>query len=411
MHQNFPLYICAAVRYNENMLNQVNVNYGKTRSVIRELFEYGKKRKAEIGEDNVFDFSLGNPSVPAPDEVREELLKLVSDSDPVQLHGYTSAQGDFPVRKAIADDLNARFKTHLNVDCIYMTCGAAASLCITLNALLNAGDEVITFAPFFPEYAVFTANAGGVLKAAECAQNFQPDIAKFKAALTDKTKAVIINSPNNPSGVVYGEEIIKDLCAALKEHEKNTGERVYLISDEPYRELVFGGVYVPFIINYYENSIVCYSFSKSLSLPGERIGYIAVNPQMPDADEVYAGVCGAGRALGYVCAPSLFQQLVKNVLGKTADISVYKANRDRLCAALTEYGFEVVKPDGAFYLFVKSPEEDANAFADRAKKHELLIVPADSFGVKGYVRISYCVSPRTVEKALPAFKALAEEYK
>lgn len=393
------------------MLNQVNVNYGKTRSVIRELFEYGKKRKAEIGEDNVFDFSLGNPSVPAPDEVREELLKLVSDSDPVQLHGYTSAQGDFSVRKAIADDLNARFKTHLNADCIYMTCGAAASLCITLNALLNAGDEVITFAPFFPEYAVFTANAGGVLKAAECDGNFQPDTAKFKAALTDKTKAVIINSPNNPSGVVYGEEIIKDLCAALKEHEKNTGKRVYLISDEPYRELVFGGVYVPFIMNYYENGIVCYSFSKSLSLPGERIGYIAVNPQMSDADEVYAGVCGAGRALGYVCAPSLFQQLVKNVLGKTADISVYKANRDRLCAALTEYGFEVVKPDGAFYLFVKSPEESAATFAERAKKYELLIVPADSFGVKGYVRIAYCVSPQTVERALPAFRALAESYK
>lgn len=393
------------------MINQTNVNYGKTRSVIRELFEYGKKRKAEIGAENVFDFSLGNPSVPAPDEVRRELVKLISETDPVALHGYTSAQGDFSVRKAIADDLNARFKTELNADCIYMTCGAAASLCITLNALLNAGDEVITFAPFFPEYSVFTAHAGGVLKAVESGENFQPDIEKFKAALTEKTKAVIINSPNNPSGVVYGEKVIKELCAALKEHEKKTGNKVYLISDEPYRELVFDGIYVPFIMNFYPDSVVCYSFSKSLSLPGERIGYVAVNNAMQNFAEVYAGVCGAGRALGYVCAPALFQQLVKKVLGKTSDISVYKANRDRLCAALTEYGFEVVKPDGAFYLFVKSPEEDANAFAERAKKHELLIVPADSFGVKGYVRISYCVSPQTVEKSLPAFKALAESYR
>lgn len=393
------------------MINQTNVNYGKTRSVIRELFEYGKKRKAEIGEENVFDFSLGNPSVPAPDEVREELVKLINQTDPVALHGYTSAQGDFSVRKAIADDLNARFKTELNADCIYMTCGAAASLCITLNALLNAGDEVITFAPFFPEYAVFTAHAGGVLKAVESGENFQPDIEKFKAALTEKTKAVIINSPNNPSGVVYGEKTVKNLCAALKEHEKMTGNKVYLISDEPYRELVFDGIYVPFIMNFYPDSVVCYSFSKSLSLPGERIGYVAVNNAMQNFAEVYAGVCGAGRALGYVCAPALFQQLVKKVLGRTSDISVYKANRDRLCAALTEYGLEVVKPDGAFYLFVKSPEEDANAFAERAKKHELLIVPADSFGVKGYVRISYCVSPQTVEKSLPAFKALAESYR
>ena len=393
------------------MINQTNVNYGKTRSVIRELFEYGKTRKAEIGEENVFDFSLGNPSVPAPEEVREELVKLITQTDPVSLHGYTSAQGDFSVRKAIADDLNARFKTNLTADGIYMTCGAAASLCITLNALLNAGNEVITFAPFFPEYAVFTANAGGVLKAVECDKNFQPDIDKFTAALTEKTKAVIINSPNNPSGVVYGEKVIKALCSALENHEKKTSNRVYIISDEPYRELVFDGIYVPFIMNFYADSIVCYSFSKSLSLPGERIGYIAVNSAMGGEREVYAGVCGAGRALGYVCAPALFQQLVRKVLGKTADISIYKANRDRLCAALTEYGFEVVKPDGAFYLFVKSPEEDANAFAERAKKYELLIVPADSFGIKGYVRISYCVSPETVEKSLPAFKALAEEYK
>ncbi len=408
---NFPLYFSICLIYNKNMINQTNVNYGKTRSVIRDIFEYGKLRKAEIGEENVFDFSLGNPSVPSPEEVRTELIKLISETDPVALHGYTSAQGDFSVRKAVADDLNARFKTNFTADSIYMTCGAAASLCITLNALLNAGDEVITFAPFFPEYAVFTANAGGTLKAVECDKNFQPDIEKFAAALTEKTKAVIINSPNNPSGVVYTERVIKSVCAALEKHKKNTGNRIYIISDEPYRELVFGGAYVPFIMNYYSESVVCYSFSKSLSLPGERIGYIAVNNAAEDSKEIYAAVCGAGRALGYVCAPALFQQLIKRVLGKTVDVSVYKMNRDRLCAALTSYGFDVVKPDGAFYLFVKSPGPDANAFAERARAHELLIVPADSFGVKGYVRISYCVSPHTIEKSLPAFKALADEYK
>ena len=393
------------------MLNQINVNYGKTRSAIRELFEYGNRRKAEIGEENVFDFSLGNPSAPAPEEVRRELLNLVQNTDPVKLHGYTSAQGDFSVRKAVADDLNSRFKVSLTADNIYMTCGAAASLCITLNALLNAGDEVITFAPFFPEYAVFTANAGGVLRAVGCErQAFQPDISAFQSALNKKTKAVIINSPNNPSGVVYGEQIIKNLCAALQEHERRTGNRVYIISDEPYRELVYGGVKVPFIMNYYARSVVCYSFSKSLSLPGERIGYIAVNGAMEEADEVYAGVCGAGRALGYVCAPALFQKLAAKVLNKTADVSAYEQNRDLLSSSLEEMGFKVIKPDGAFYLFVKSPEEDAAAFAERAKKYEILIVPSDSFGVAGYARISYCVGGEVIKKSLPAFKELAKSY-
>ena len=394
------------------MINQTNVNYGKTRSVIRELFEYGKKRKAEIGEENVYDFSLGNPSVPAPEEVKTELKRLITETDPVLLHGYTSAQGDFSVRKAIADDLAARFNANVNADCVYMTCGAAASVCITLNALLNRGDEVIVFAPYFPEYAVFTAHAGGVLKAVECDENtFMPNVERFKEALGERTKAVIINSPNNPSGVVYGEGVIKGICAVLRGHKKRTGNTVYIVSDEPYRELVFGGVTVPFIMNYYADSVVCYSFSKSLSLPGERIGYIAVNGDMNDFGEVYAGVCGAGRALGYVCAPNLFQQLVKSVLGKTADVSRYEANRNVLAGALTSYGYKVVQPDGAFYLFVKSPEEDAAAFSERAKKYELLIVPADSFGVKGYVRISYCVSEKMIEKSLPAFKALMEEYK
>ena len=392
------------------MINQKSVQLGSVRSVIRELFEYGKARKAQIGEENVFDFSLGNPSVAPPAEVENALVDILTHGDPVAVHGYTSAQGDASVRVAVADYINANFSVGIGADNIYMTCGAAASLCIILNALLNEGDEVITIAPYFPEYKVFTEHARGKLVPVQGSEGtFQPDIAAIKGAITPHTKAVLINSPNNPSGVVYTEESIKQLCKVLQEC-KNNGQTIYLISDEPYRELVFGGVKVPYIMNYYADSIVCYSFSKSLSLPGERIGYIAVNPAMGNAGEVYAAVCGAGRALGYVCAPSLFQQIIPRVIGKTSDISVYERNRDVLSAALQSYGYEVVKPDGAFYLFVKSLESDSDAFAERAKEHELLIVSAKSFGVDGYVRISYCVSPDMISRSLPAFKALAENY-
>lgn len=395
------------------MINETNVALGQVRSVIRELFEYGKRRKAEIGEDKVFDFSLGNPSVPAPEAVKTALLDLIENGDPVFLHGYTSAQGDKTVRDTIAKSINDRFNTKIDGDCIYMTCGAAASLCITLNALLNKGEEVITFAPFFPEYSVFTAHAGGTLIPVPSRESdFQPDLKAFENALNDKTKAVIINSPNNPSGVVYGEETIETLCAILKKYERKTGRQIYLISDEPYRELVFDDdCKVPYIMNYYDRSLVCYSYSKSLSLPGERIGYIAVNNAMSEFSEVYAGVCGAGRALGYVCAPNLFQQLVARVNGKTSDISVYRRNRDTLCEALTSFGYKVVKPDGAFYLFVKAFGGDASKFSERAKRYNLLLVPSDSFGVKGYVRIAYCVSYEAIINSLPAFKALAESYK
>ncbi len=395
------------------MLNTENVGLGKVRSSIRELFEYGRKRKAEIGEDNVYDFSLGNPSVPAPPEVGEALKELIENCDPVALHGYTSAQGAYEVRKIIAGYTNSRFGTSLNADCIYMTCGAAASLTITLNALVNAGDEVITFVPYFPEYKVFARHAGAELVAVKTrAEDFQIDFENLKSALSPKTKAVIINSPNNPCGVVYGEEDIKRLARVLNEQTKRTGNPVYLISDEPYRELVFDdSTSVPDIMNFYKRSIVAYSYSKSLSLPGERIGYIAVNNAMPEFSDVYAGVCGAGRALGYVCAPALFQRLIAKVYDKTADVSVYKANRDRLCSALTEYGYKVIKPDGAFYLFVKSPEPDAKAFSERAKEYELLLVAGDDFGCGGYARISYCVAPEMIERALPAFKKLFESYK
>lgn len=395
------------------MLNQKNVGLGKVRSSIRELFEYGKKRKAEIGAENVYDFSIGNPSVPAPPEVRAALVDIIENTDPVLLHGYTSAQGDYSVRKVLADYHNRKFGVNLDADCFYLTCGAAASLTISLNALVNEGDEVITFTPYFPEYKVFAENAGAKFIEVESDKDtFQINFENLTRALTAKTKAVIINSPNNPSGVVYGESAIKKLASVLEEYSNKFGTEIYLISDEPYRELVYDGqTKVPFIMNYYKRSIVCYSYSKSLSLPGERIGYIAVNNAMAEFSEVYAGICGAGRALGFVCAPNLFQQLIARVCGKTADISIYKGNRDLLCSSLEEYGYKVVKPDGAFYLFVKSLEPDAKAFAERAKKFELLVVAGNDFGCKGYVRVSYCVAPDMIKRALPAFKALAESYK
>ncbi len=394
------------------MLNQNNVILGQNRSAIRELFEYAKKRKTEIGEENVFDFSIGNPSVPPPVEVETALSDLINTASFEELHGYTSAHGCYSVRKVIADYLNGKFNTSLNAECLYMTCGAAASLTITLNALLNEGDEVIVFVPYFPEYKVYTEHARAKFVAVKCEEKtFLPDLNALKNTLSPATKAVIINSPNNPSGVVYGEEIIKNIAEILGDFYKKTGNAVYLISDEPYRELVYDGITVPFIMNYYSRSIVCYSYSKSLSLAGERIGYIAVNNAMEDFLEVYAAVCGAGRSLGFVCAPSLFQKLIERVCGITSDISVYERNRNLLYRALIEYGYEVVKPDGAFYMFVKSPEVDDKAFVERAKRYELLIVPGECFGYKGYVRVSYCVNTDVIERALPAFKSLAESYK
>lgn len=392
------------------MLNENNVKLGLVRSSIRELFEYGNRRKAEIGADNVFDFSIGNPSVPAPQKVKDTLLNLVRDTDPVALHGYTSAQGAYSVRSAIASSLNSRFGTRLTADCIYMTCGASASLTVTLNALLNEGDEVIGFVPFFPEYRVFCAHAGAKFVPVPCDASFQPDLGALSKLLNGRTKAVIINSPNNPSGVIYGRQTIKDIVKIVSGFSSARGEPVYLISDEPYRELRYGDKKFPFIMNYYPRSIVCYSFSKSLSLPGERIGYIAVNNEQEGFDGVYAGILGAGRALGYVCAPALMQHLVEKCCDCTSDLSVYRANRDRLVGALSGYGYEFAEPDGAFYLFLKSPEPDARAFSERAKNYEILIVAGDDFGLGGYARLSYCVSPLMIERALPAFEKLAKSY-
>ena len=393
------------------MLNEKMVGLGSRRSVIREIFEYGKKRKAEIGEESVFDFSLGNPSVPTPAAVTAALERIIKETDPVKLHGYTSAQGDMAVRAKIAKSIEKRFGFPANKDLIYMTCGAAASLTVTLNALVNSGDEVIIPAPFFPEYRVFAENAGARVLTVMCREpDFQLDIKRIESAVTEKTKAIIINSPNNPTGAVFSPDTIKALSDMLDKKQAEYGTDIYIIADEPYRELSYGAE-VPYIPKYYANTIVCYSYSKSLSLPGERIGYIFIPEGAADCRKLYAAVCGAGRALGFVCAPSLMQYAVAECTDALPDVSAYKKNRDLLLGALTDYGYEAVPPDGAFYLFVKSPEPDANAFCERAKKYELLLVPSDDFGCEGYVRISYCVTTEQIEKSLPAFKALIEEYK
>ena len=393
------------------MLNEKMVSLGSRRSVIREIFEYGKKRKAEIGEENVFDFSLGNPSVPTPAAVTAALERIIKETDPVRLHGYTSAQGDMAVRAKIAESIEKRFGFPANKDLIYMTCGAAASLTVTLNALINSGDEVIIPAPFFPEYRVFAENAGARVLTVLCREpDFQLDIKAIESAVTEKTKAIIINSPNNPTGAVFSPDTIKALSDMLGKKQAEYGTDIYIIADEPYRELSYGAE-VPYIPKYYANTIVCYSYSKSLSLPGERIGYIFIPESANGSKKLYAAVCGAGRALGFVCAPSLMQYTVADCTDALPDVSAYKKNRNLLFGALTDYGYEAVPPDGAFYLFVKSPEPDANAFCEKAKKYELLLVPSDDFGCEGYVRISYCVTAEQIEKSLPAFKALIEEYK
>ena len=394
------------------MINEKMYALGNKRSIIREIFEYCKTRAAEIGKDKVFDFSIGNPSVEPPKDISEAIVDLVNNENSVLLHGYTSAQGDAGTRGVIAEHINKNFGTKLTADNLYMTCGAAASLTISLKALMNPGDECILFAPFFTEYRVFVENAGGrVVVSSPLEPSFQINVADFESKINENTKAVIINSPNNPSGVVYSEETIKAVTDLLKKKEAEYGHPIYLIADEPYRELAFDGIKVPYLMNYYNDTIVCYSYSKALSLPGERIGYIAVSPDMQDSRTVYLAVCGAGRSLGYVCAPSLFQQVIKRAVASKVDVGIYKENRDILYDNLTSFGYECVKPDGAFYLFVKALEEDAYKFYEKAKSKEILVVPCDDFGVKGYVRIAYCVDKERIVNSLPAFRALAEEYK
>ncbi|MDY2745841.1 MAG: pyridoxal phosphate-dependent aminotransferase [Bacilli bacterium] len=393
------------------MINEKMVNLGKQPSVIRELFEFGKRRKEEIGEENVFDFSLGNPSVPAPLVVKKELINLLEKEDPTFLHGYTSAMGDEKAREAIVTYINSKYHCQEKKELVYMTCGAAASLTIALKALCNQDDEVIVFAPFFPEYRIFIENSGGKIVVCGFDKNtFEPDMIELEKLINENTKLLIINSPNNPSGVIYSKECIEKIASLLRSKQKEYNKEIYLLADEPYRELVYNQEEVPYITKYYDNSLVAYSFSKSLSLPGERIGYLLVGNKCFQANSVFYAICGAGRSLGYVCAPSLFQHLIPSVIGKTSNIDDYKENLKELSSLLEEIGYEVVHPQGAFYLFVKALEEDDNEFSKRAREFNLLLVPSTSFGVKGYVRIAYCVSLKQIKNSYNAFKELYMSY-
>lgn len=392
------------------MYSEEMYELGSKGSSIRRVAGEAQKRKAEIGEENVFDFSLGNPSIPAPEIVKKTLIELIENEHDT-IHGYTANKGDAEVRKAIADYINKTNNTTLTAENIYMTVGACASLSIAIKAIALEGDEIITFAPFFPEYRVFVEGCKAKLVVVKPnMKDFQIDFDEFEKSINEKTKAVMINSPNNPSGVVYTEETIKKLSDLLNKKSKEYGHVIYLIADEPYKEIVYDDLKVPCCLNYYDNTFVCYSYSKSLSLPGERIGYIAVSNKMEESEKTYLACCGAGRALGYVCAPALFQKLVAKLQGVTVDVDIYKKNRDLIFNGLTEIGYECVKPDGAFYLFLKTLEEDAEKFSEKAAKHEIFVVPADPFGCPGYVRVSYCVKPETIEKSLPEFKKLYDEY-
>ena len=389
------------------------LSLGSEPSAIRELFSYGLARKAEIGEDNVFDFSLGNPSVPAPKSVAKALERAASQSGQT-IHGYTPASGAYGTRQAIVENLNRRFSTHYTADDIYLTCGAAASLSITLRAITSGNphkqEEVIVLNPFFPEYRVWIEQAScKVVEVATNPKTFQIDIAAIQSALTAKTRAIIINSPNNPVGTVYSEESLIELGKVLRVASKDFGHPIYLMSDEPYREIVYDSA-PSWIADAYEHTMVCYSWSNSLRLPGERIGYILVGNKVADASDVRYAIAGAGRALGYVCAPALFQYVIEQCIDEPCDIDTYKHNGNLLYTELSRMGYTCIRPQGAFYLWVKALEGDAQAFSQRAKAHELLIVPSNSFGIPGWVRLGYCVSEETIKNSLPAFQDLFNEY-
>lgn len=390
------------------MISKKMQELGRCGSVIREIFEYSKKRKAEIGDNKVFDFSIGNPSIPTPEAFRNTLIDLLGNQDQVELHSYTADVGNNSVRKTLADNIKKRYGFNQTSDLIYMTCGASSSLSISLKALLEDGDEVILLPPYFPEYKVFVENAGGVVKTALCdSESFQPDIENIAEALSDKTRAIIINSPCNPTGAVYTREILKKISALLS----SQNHPIYIIADEPYRALAYDNVEIPYIPNLYKNTVVCTSYSKSLSIPGARIGYIALSPECDYAEDFFAAICGAGRSMGYICAPSVFQKAVALCDTLPSDVSFYDRNRRLLYESLTEIGYTCVMPEGAFYLFVKALEEDANEFCIKAREQELLLVPSDSFGVGGWVRIAYCTSHEQIENSIPAFKKLYESYK
>lgn len=384
----------------------------KNSSAIRAMFEEGKKLAEQYGAENVYDFSLGNPNVPAPAEVKEAIIQELEKEDPVVLHGYMSNSGYEEVRKAVAESLNERFQTSFHEGNIVMTVGAAGGLNVILKTLLNPGDEVLVIAPYFGEYNSYVANyEGKVVVVSPDTETFQPNLKEMGEKITARTKAVIVNSPNNPTGVIYSEETIERMAALLRKKQEEFGTDIYLISDEPYRELAYDGAEVPYLTKYYENTLVGYSFSKSLSLPGERIGYLVIPDEAADAAEIQAGANVATRILGFVNAPSLMQKAVAKCLGAKADVPYYDRNREAIYEGLKALGFSCIKPQGAFYLFVKSPVEDEKLFCEAAKRHRILLVPGSSFACPGYIRIAYCVAYETIQNAMPGFRALAEEFK
>ncbi len=391
------------------MINEKMYALGSTRSKIRELFEYGKTLAEKIGTENVFDYTLGNPSVPCPEKVTQTIVEAVKNPS---VHGYTSAQGDLSARKAICDYNFNRYGFMLDKNLTYLTCGAAAGLAITLRALISSpSDKVLTFAPFFPEYKVFTENAGGTLIYSKCDEStFDIDFDEFEKVINIDVQAVIINSPNNPSGTVYSEQSIIKLANLLNKKQNEYGHAIYLICDEPYREILFDGAICPFIPKFYDNTVICYSYSKALSIPGERIGYVSVSPKAENAQKLYLAVAGAGRSLGYVCAPSLMQKVIELCVDSVSDCTIYKDNRDLLVSNLTRLGFKCVNPKGAFYVFMKSPIPNAEEFCDVCKTYGLLVVPSNSFGVEGYVRLATCVSPDLIKRSIPSFEKIAKLY-
>lgn len=394
------------------MISEKMQGYVNNSSAIRAMFEEGKKLASVYGAENVYDFSLGNPNVPAPAAVKEAALQVLNEEDPLMVHGYMSNSGYEDVREAIAASLNRRFGTGYDAGNLVMTVGAAGGMNVIFKTLLNPGDEVIAFAPYFGEYRAYVSNYDGVLKVVPPdTETFQPNLVAFEKLITEKTKAVIVNTPNNPTGVVYSAETLKRLADILEEKQKEWKTSIYLISDEPYRELVYGDVEVPWIPDFYRNTIVGYSFSKSLSLPGERIGYLVLPSEMDDSEAVKNAANVATRILGYVNAPSFFQRVVARCLEEKADIAYYDRNRETLYKGLKKAGLSCIKPEGAFYLFVKSPVEDEKAFCEKAKKQNLLLVPGSSFACPGYVRLAYCVSYEMIVRSLPHFEELMKEYR
>lgn len=392
------------------MFNKTAYGLGSVRSYIREVFEYGRQQAKIVGEENVFDYSLGNPSIPAPEKVNETIINILNTESSIKVHGYTSGPGDDSIREAVAKNLTERFGKVIRPANLFFTCGAAPALMTALTALACEDSEVIAIAPFFPEYKPFIESSGNkfVMVPADTT-SFQIDMAALESLVNEHTQAIIVNSPNNPSGVVFSQETLEKVGSILGAAAEKYGHPIYIIADEPYRELVYDGVEVPFIPNVYKDTIVCYSWSKSLSLPGERIGYVLVPDDAADSAELFAAVAGAARMLGHVCAPSLIQRAVAACCDIMPDLEAYDVNRNLLYNGLTEIGYECAKPQGAFYLFVKAPGGDAMAFAEKAKKKNLLIVPSDSFGVPGYFRLSYCVSKEMIERSLPAFKEVFAE--